>query len=190
MKSSSARKDIKLHIIPIKFRFWIILICWPSITHLYCWLTVTEYMCHKSPHICFASGNHNQVLSSFMTYHRVNNKSNTTTATCGEKTAFHFGPSEFTTDFQCVRVARSLVFYVLFCRLLFVVLSFWFWPLCCVFPNLRPLINILVSSNFSFYDINFLAKYNKTRLSFLFNNDYFGWPTFKTMCNTPIFYQH
>jgi hypothetical protein len=147
-------------------------------------------MCHKSPQICFVSGNHNQFLSSFMTYHRVNNKSNTTTATCGEKTAYHFGPSEFTTDFQCVRVARSLVFYVLFCRLLFVVLFFWFWPLCCVFSNLRRLINILVSSNFFFYDINFLAKYNKTRLSFLFNNDYFGWPTFKTMCNTPIFYQH
>jgi len=121
------------------------------------------------------SGNHNQVLSSFTTYHRVGNKSNTTAATCGEKTAYPFGPPEFTTDFQWVRVARSLVFYVLFCRLLFVVLSFFLWPLCCLSSNLRRLITLLVSSNFSFYDItfNFLAKYNKTKLSFLLNNDYF-----------------
>ena len=32
-----------------------------------------------------------------------------------------------------VRVARSLVFCVVFCRSLFVILYFLFWPLCCLF---------------------------------------------------------
>jgi hypothetical protein len=36
-------------------------------------LTVTEYLCHKWPRICSIYGNHNPVLSSFMTYHRVCN---------------------------------------------------------------------------------------------------------------------
>ena len=33
------------------------------------WLTVTEYLCHKWPHICSVCRNQNPVLSSFMTYH-------------------------------------------------------------------------------------------------------------------------
>jgi hypothetical protein len=51
--------------------------------------------------------------------------------------------------FSGVRVARSLVFCVLFCRSLFVLLSFLFWPLCCLFFfDLRILITPLVLSNF------------------------------------------
>jgi hypothetical protein len=34
--------------------------------------------------------------------------------------------------FTGVHVARSLVFCVVFCGLLFVLLSFLFWPLCCL----------------------------------------------------------
>ena len=34
--------------------------------------------------------------------------------------------------FREVRVARSLVFCVMFCRSLFVLMSFIFWPLCCL----------------------------------------------------------
>jgi hypothetical protein len=45
-------------------------------------LTATEYLCHKSQHICIACRNHNSVLSQFMTYHRICNKSNTMDATC------------------------------------------------------------------------------------------------------------
>jgi hypothetical protein len=37
------------------------------------WLTVMEYLYHKRPRICFIFGKHFQVLSSFMTYHRVCN---------------------------------------------------------------------------------------------------------------------
>ena len=53
--------------------------------------------------------------------------------------------------FSGVRVARSLVFCVMFCRSLFVILTFFFWPVCCLFfSDLRNLSTPLVSSNFSF----------------------------------------
>jgi hypothetical protein len=49
-----------------------------------------------------------------------------------------------------VRVTRSLVLCVIFCRLLFVLLSFFFWPLRCLFFfYIRILITSLVSSNSS-----------------------------------------
>jgi hypothetical protein len=52
--------------------------------------------------------------------------------------------------FSGVRGARSLVFCVVFCRSLFVILSFFFWSLCCLFFfDLRILIIPLVSSNSS-----------------------------------------
>ena len=35
--------------------------------------------------------------------------------------------------FNGVHVTRSLVLYVCFCRSLFVLLYFFFWPLCCLF---------------------------------------------------------
>jgi hypothetical protein len=47
------------------------------------WLTVTEYLFHKWSWICAVCRNHNSVLSPFLTYHRVCNKSNTTSAACG-----------------------------------------------------------------------------------------------------------
>jgi len=54
-------------------------------------------------------------------------------------------------DFSGVRVTRSLVFCVVFYRSLFVLLSFFFWPLCCLsFFDLRILITPLVSSNSSY----------------------------------------
>jgi hypothetical protein len=53
--------------------------------------------------------------------------------------------------FSGVRVTRSLVLYTcLFCRSLFVLLYFFFWPLCCLFFfDIRILITPLVSSNSS-----------------------------------------
>jgi hypothetical protein len=45
-----------------------------------------------------------------------------------------------------LRVTQSLVFCVMFCRSLFVILSFFFWPLCCLFFfDLQILIIPLVS---------------------------------------------
>jgi hypothetical protein len=57
------------------------------------------------------------------------------------------------------RVAQSLVFWVMFCRLLFVLLSFIFWPLRFLSFDLRTLINPLVFSNFSLYVTVFLVSY-------------------------------
>ena len=51
--------------------------------------------------------------------------------------------------FSCVRCTRSLVLCVVFCRSLFVLLYFFFWPLCCLAFELRILITPLVFSSSS-----------------------------------------
>jgi len=77
-----------------------------------------------------------------------------TVVTCGAETTNHSGsicvhtPS-LLSSLSRVRVARSSVFCVVLCRLLFVLLLFFFLPLCC-------LINPLVSSNF--LKIGFLSN--------------------------------
>jgi hypothetical protein len=98
------------------------------------WLTVTEYLCHKWPRICSVCRNHNPVLSSFMTYQQVCNKSKTTRATCDAGTTHSSRTSQV---FSGVCVARSLVFDVMICRSFFVL----FWPLCCLSFHLRLLTN-------------------------------------------------
>ena len=55
------------------------------------WLTVMDYLCHKSPPICSVCRNHNPIISSFRTYHRVCNKNNTTGATCRSGTDYPYG---------------------------------------------------------------------------------------------------
>jgi hypothetical protein len=65
---------------------------------------------------------HNLVLYPFMKYLRVCNKSNTTSSTSGTGTANSSGAPEFTFGFSGVLVARSLILYIMFGRLLFVVL--------------------------------------------------------------------
>jgi hypothetical protein len=48
--------------------------------------------------------------------------------------------------FSGVHVTRSLVLCLMFCRSLFVLLSFFFWPLCCLFFfDIRIMITSLVS---------------------------------------------
>jgi hypothetical protein len=47
-------------------------------------------------------------------------------------------------------VTQSLVVCVVFCRSLFVRLSFFFWRLCCLFFDLQLLITPLVSTNLSY----------------------------------------
>ena len=58
-----------------------------------------------------------------------------TGANNGAGTAYPSGAPDFTpnTGFSRVRVNRSLVFSVVFCRSLFVLLDFFFRPLCCLF---------------------------------------------------------
>jgi hypothetical protein len=77
-------------------------------------LVHAEYLGHKWQLVCSVSRNHSPVLSSLINYHRICNKSYTTVATCGAETAYPSGTNEFTPG--GVRVARSLVFCVMFCR--------------------------------------------------------------------------
>ena len=67
--------------------------------------------------------------------------SNTTGVTCGAGTA----NPDFTPVLRGVRVARSLVFCVLFCRSLLVLMFFSFCPVYCLSFDLRILITPLVS---------------------------------------------
>ena len=78
--------------------------------------------------------NHNHVLYSFMTYRRVCFKRNPTGAFKRAGTAHPSGTPEFTTGFSSIRVAQYLVFYVMFCRSLFIILSFIFGD--CIFCTL------------------------------------------------------
>ena len=80
----------------------------------------------------FLCRNYNPIISSFMTYHRVSNKSNAMGSTCEAGIAYPSGASEFTPVFSKVRVVRSLVLCVVFCSSLFVLLSFFIWSLCCL----------------------------------------------------------
>ena len=79
------------------------------------WLTVTEYL-SQMWWICRYE---NPVLFSFMTYHPVCNKQNTTGATSRSGIAY---PSGASIALCGVRVAPSLVFCVVFCRSLSVLL--------------------------------------------------------------------
>ena len=51
--------------------------------------------------------------------------------TCEAGTVYPSGASEFTPVLSGVRVTRFLVFCVMFCRSLFALLNFFFWPLYC-----------------------------------------------------------
>ena len=74
-----------------------------------------------------------------------------TGVTCRTGIGYPYGAHEFTAGFSVVRVTRSLVFCVVFPGSLFVLLSFFLWPLCCLsFFDLRILITSLVSSNSSY----------------------------------------
>ena len=80
------------------------------------WLIVTEYMCYKWQWTCLFYRKHNSVLSSFVTYHHMLDKSNTTAAISEAGTAYPVGSFEFTIVFYGFRAAQSLVF----CRSLFI----------------------------------------------------------------------
>ena len=89
----------------------------------------------------------NPMLSSFMTYHRVCNKRNTTVATCEERISYSSGTPKFTPSFSGVRVTRSLVLCVCFVDRCLSFCTFSFGH-CVVlfFFDLRILITPLLSS--------------------------------------------
>ena len=88
------------------------------------------------------------VVSPFMTYHRVCNYSNTTCVTNGAGTANTSGEPEFTPGFYWGSCYSNFSYMCIFCRSLFVLLYFFFWPLCCLFIyEIRILITSLEYSN-------------------------------------------
>ena len=93
------------------------------------WLTATEYLCYKWPRICSTCRIHNPVLSTFMTYHRVSSKSNTTGATCETET---FSLSdELTPGFKWG--SYCLIYSFLVECFVDHYLSVFFWPRDCLF---------------------------------------------------------
>jgi len=83
-------------------------------------------------------------------YVYIETHNNTTGATCGAGIACPSEEPEFSPVVSGVRITRSLVLCVMFCRSLFVLLSFFFWPFCCLlFLDLRILITPLVLSTSS-----------------------------------------
>jgi hypothetical protein len=117
------------------------------------WLTVEEYLHHKWPPTCFVFRNHNPVLCSFITYHRICIKSNPRGTTSIAGIAYHSGAPEFTPIFRGARaIVQSLDFCVVFSRSLFVLfLLVIVWS---IFFDFRLPITPLVSSNFSYTSIN------------------------------------
>jgi len=67
--------------------------------------------------------------------------------------------------FSSIRVTRSLLFCVVFCRSLFVI---FFWELCCLSVDLRILITPLVSSysftNWTTFIPEMSVKWNQTEV--------------------------
>ena len=71
--------------------------------------------------------------------------------TSGTGTAYPSGAPEFTPGFKwgsCYAIFNFMCMFSWFCRSLFVLWYFFFWPLCCLFFfDLQILITPLVSSN-------------------------------------------
>jgi len=97
-------------------------------------------LCGKWPRICSVCRNHNPVSSSFITFHRVCNVSNTTGATSGVGTAYPSTANEVTPVSCC-----SIVSFL--CSVLWVIVCpFWYF----FFLSLYCLSFTLVSSTTSY----------------------------------------
>jgi hypothetical protein len=107
------------------------LVCFDESKEYVPMITATKYLCHKLPRNV-----HNSTLSSFVTFHRILNKSNTTCDTSGARTAYSSGASEWTSGCFCeVRFAQPLASVLcfvnhwlsFFCRSLFYLSIYGFW---------------------------------------------------------------
>jgi hypothetical protein len=103
-------------------------------------------ICHNWPRICSYCRNHNQMHSSLWL---------STGVSSGVGTAYPSGADGIIHSFSGVRVARS-IFGVVFCTLLFLLLSSFILPLYCMsFYNLRLLITPLLSIDLSYNVFNY-----------------------------------
>ena len=115
------------------------------------WLTVMEYLCHKWPRIYVPlvvntsrSFPHSQLITGFIT--RLTQQGATNRA----GNPYPSGAPDFTPSFQWG--SGYSIFICMFCKLLFVLLSFFFWPLCCLFFfDIWIVIAPLVSSHSSYH---------------------------------------
>ena len=88
-------------------------------------------------------------------YTRVCNQINATGSTSGAGSVYPSRAPEFTHSFQWSSCYSIFTFICMFCRSLFVLLYFFFWPLCCLsFFDLRILLTPLVSSNSSQIEVS------------------------------------
>ena len=88
------------------------------------------FLCHIWPQICSVCRNHNSVLSSFITYHRVCYKRNTTGAVCGAETNYP-SPAHESPLLGFLWCSYWLIFSILcvvFCWLLFPLLFLFVCP--------------------------------------------------------------
>ena len=93
---------------------------------------------------CLLLPKYNAIMRYFPTFR--------TDATIGAGSAYPSGAHQCTPGFQWGSCYSIFSFMCMFCRLLFVLLSFFFQPLCCLsFFDLRILIISLVSSNSSYH---------------------------------------
>jgi hypothetical protein len=76
-----------------------------------------------------------------------------------------------TLSFNGVRVTRSLVFRVVFCRSLFVLLSFFCWSLYCLSFDLRVLITLWYLQTLLSVTVKKMCGNNATNITILFIYD-------------------
>ena len=111
------------------------------------WSIVTEYMCHKLPRICSVFVMIT-IWSFPHSYLIIESTTRVTRPVLLVEQELITLPEHLRSlpVIGGVRVARSLIFCVVFCRSLFVLLSLLFCPLCCLsFYDLQILITPLVS---------------------------------------------
>ena len=88
------------------------------------WLTVTEWLCYILSVIWTVCCNHNPSLPLFMTYQLICDNSNTTFANIETWTAYSTGAPDFISGFCLLCFVHSFIFCLVFCRIVYVVVSF------------------------------------------------------------------
>lgn len=97
------------------------------------WLTFMNIRVTNDNGYVPSGRNHSTVLSPFIIYHRICNKSNTTDVTSGTRSVYPSGSTYmFTPVISRAFVAQLLTLYIVFCRSVFGLLSSFYWILRCL----------------------------------------------------------
>ena len=109
---------------------------------------INSFPCAPLKWICSVCCNHNSVLSSFMTYHWVCNKSNTTSVTCGAGTVYLSGAPSVHLRLLVGLCGSILYFLCIVLQIIVCPFSFSYSILC-------PL--LYMASDYSFGILKFLS---------------------------------